>query len=319
MRVLAFILFLVTTLLAKAQVRSQLITTDAAKDLIPEGIAIDTKTGIIYISSINHHSIIAVDTNGKHQTFVAKDRYGFLEGLGMKVDEKRNWLWAVSNSKDSSGSVSKVHAFDIKTGKAVQQYTLKDTAQHLLNDLAIARDGTVYLTDTYYSAVYQLSPSTQKLELFLKSPYLNYPNGLAFGKLEQLYIATYEHGLMQLNTTTKDLKPLTGAKDTSLSHGLDGLVFWNNTLIGVYNAGPDRSTNAIVQYTLNDKGDRIIKEALLAKGHPAFYEPTTAAIAGTRLIVLANSHLAAYNANQTSTKGIEAQLTPPAIVVCFLK
>ncbi|HYH14061.1 MAG TPA: hypothetical protein VD794_02510, partial [Flavisolibacter sp.] len=195
------------------------IQTNAPKDLIPEGIAIDERTSTIYVSSINQHSIIAFGNDGKVHHFVQPDQDGFLEGLGMKIDKASNRLWALSNKRDSNQFTSRIHAFDLTSGKTVFQYTQTDTIPHLFNDLVLAPDGTIYFTDTYYSAVYQLKPNAKAPEVVIKSSSLDYPNGLVFGKGSQLLIATYRNGLMQLDPASKTLKPLTGAKDSTLSYG----------------------------------------------------------------------------------------------------
>lgn len=299
-------------LTCEAQTKSFTLITDAERDLIPEGIAVHDTT--IYISSINKHLIVATDKHGKSKNFISSDQDGYAEGLGMKVDKKRSLLWAVSTLKDSSGFTNHLHAFDLATGLTKQHYKLHDTVPHLFNDLDLDAQGTVYITDTYYSAVYRLNPREKKLELFLKSPYLNYPNGLALGRRDKLYIATYDNGLMQLDLQTKKLKSLKGYTDSTIVHGLDGLVYWKNTLIGIYNNSDDRTTNAVVQYFLDATGENIIHEQLLDKGNPAFYEPTTAALSGDTLFLLANSHLALYNANKTTTKGIEAKLLSPIVI-----
>jgi outer membrane protein assembly factor BamB len=313
MKYYIFLVAILTTGIAFAQQKSRNITTNAARDLIPEGVAVHN--GTIYISSINRHLIIAVDAYGKSKNFIAPGQDSFLEGLGMKVDTARGLLWALSVKKDSNTYISQVHAFELITGKTKYRHKLQDTIQHLFNDLVIDAKGTIYITDTYHSAVYTFDPAADKLELFLKSPYLLYPNGLTFGKNNRLYIATYENGLMQLDVNTKNVKPLHGYKDSTLAHGLDGLVYWNNTLIGVYNNSDSRSGNAVVQYSLDATGEKIIQEKVLDKGNPVFYEPTTAALSGNMLYLLANSHLALYNKNKTSTKGIEAKLLPPVVVV----
>ncbi len=91
-------------------------------------------------------------------------------------------------------------------------------------------------------------------------------------------------------------------------------MFWKNTLIGVYNVAKNNADNAIVQYKLNEAGDKIIEERIIDKGHSQFKEPTTIDIANGFLYVLANSHLAVYNANKESVKGVEQQLSPVVIL-----
>jgi streptogramin lyase len=295
------------------------IITNSEKDLIPEGIAVDERSGYIYISSIAKEKIILVDNKGNHYNFVEQGANHFLEGLGMKVDNKRNLLWAISGKKQGNFYISQVHAFDLQTATEKQYYFLKDTIQRLFNDMVIRDDGKLYITDTYYSSVYEINPETKKLALLIKDPKIQYPNGIAIGENDHLYIATYSHGIMRYNFQSKELTALTGYKDSTMAFGLDGLGYYNNTLIGVYNSGPDRSTNTVVQYTLDHLGTKIITEKILDKGHSLFYEPTTLSIAGNRLYVLANSHLAVYNANKQSTLGVEEKLTPVAIVQYELK
>ncbi len=88
MRILSFVVALILNAHSKAQ-KPHVIKTDSEKDLIPEGIAVDASTGIIYISSIAKQKIIAVDSNGVVSDFVKTGDNGYLEGLGMKVDKKK--------------------------------------------------------------------------------------------------------------------------------------------------------------------------------------------------------------------------------------
>jgi sugar lactone lactonase YvrE len=213
---------------------------------------------------------------------------------------------------------SKVHAFDLKTGKTMQQHGIQDTLPHLFNDLAITSDGNLFITDTYHSSLYKLDPVAKKLELFLQSPLSRYPNGLVFGN-GKLYMATYANGLVMFDTTTKKIQRLGGTADTTISLGLDGLVFDNNTLFGVYNTGAEPSKNCIMQYFLSTGGDSIVKEQIVERGNPSFADPTTAALHKNRLYVIANSHLDVYNKNKTSTRGIEGMLKPVTILVYKLK
>ncbi len=290
------------------------IVTSSERDFIPEGIEIDNKTGIIYISSINRHKIIAVNKKGKHKDFIKPGQDGFKEGLGLKIDYNRRWLWVISVLTEGKVFLSKIHAFDLRTGKTMQQYSIQDTLPHLFNDLVIAPDGNIFITDTYFTAVYKLDPVAKKLELFIQSPLLRYPNGLAFGN-NKMYIATYRNGIVSLDTTSKEIKKIRGVADTTIALGLDGLVFRNNSLFGVFNTGSPDSKNCVIQYFLSANGESIEREKILDQGNPLFADPTTAALYRNKLYVIANSHLDVFNANKTSTKGIENKLRPVTILV----
>src|SRR4029453_17322568 len=120
-----------------AQTGSRTIFTTIEKEIIPEGIAINPDNGTIYVSSIALRKIIAIDSKGAHKDFITTNQDEFLEGLGMKIDAKRQWLWVVSNQKQENGYVSQLHAFDLKTTVAKQKYVVKDTIRHLFNDLIL--------------------------------------------------------------------------------------------------------------------------------------------------------------------------------------
>ena len=317
-RYFLFLIAIVITISCLAQTKTKYIITKNEKDLIPEGIAIDKKTGTIFVSSINRNKIIAIDKNGNHQDFITTGQDGLLEGLGMKVDEKRNWLWVASNKREGKKFIAQIHAFDLKTRSKQQYYSLTDTVFRLFNDLII--DGEkVYFTDTYYGAVYEINPTTQKMNLLIREEQFKYPNGIEIDeKNKYLYIATYHSGLMVYDKNSKQLNKLTGYKD-SLAFGLDGLVYWNNSLIGVFNNSKDRSNHCIVQYMLDENGTKIVAEKIIDRGNEWFYEPTTATISGNKLYVLANSHLGFFNANKESTAGIEDKLKPVVVIVYELK
>jgi len=298
---------------------NKVIFTQTEKDIIPEGITIDPVKGKIYVSSIAHKKIIAIDSNGMSEDFIKSNRDGFLEGLGMKIDAKKHLLWAVSNERQDKSFTSKIHAFELATHSVKQQYIISDTARHLWNDLILHPNGKVYITDTYGSSIYEVDPAKQSLKIFLRDSLIAWPNGICSNEKGKIYVATYSHGLMQLDLSTKKLSQLKGYADSVKAYNLDGLVYWNNTIIGVYNGGADNSYNAIVQYLLNDAGDEIMSERIIDKGNSVFHEPTTAAVLNNKLYVLANSYLTAYNENKETVKGIEDKLGAVVVVVYELK
>ena len=108
------IIYLTTIACACAQTEYKAIVTTTEKHIIPEGIVVNPIDGKIYVSSIALEKIIAIDSNGFHQDFIKTNQDGFLEGLGMKIDTQKQWLWVVSNQKQGKWYHSQIHAFDIK-------------------------------------------------------------------------------------------------------------------------------------------------------------------------------------------------------------
>lgn len=87
----------------------------------------------------------------------------------------------------------------------------------------------------------------------------------------------------------------------------------------MYNGAETNKNNAIVQYSLNAGGDKIVSEKIIDKGNELFHDPTTAAVRGNKLYVLANSYLGEYNANKESAMGIADKLGPVVVIVYELK
>jgi sugar lactone lactonase YvrE len=272
---------------------------------------------MIYVSSIAQKKIVKIMPDGSSMDFVREGQDGFLEGLGMKIDAKKGWLWAVSNIRKGNVFTSHIHGFDLASGKTMHQYTITDTIPRLLNDLILDASGILLITDTYHSAVYRYDPGAKHFEVFVQdTTKLKWPNGIDFLDKDNLVIATYGHGLTRLNTQSKEISPLPGYKDHSYAFGMDGLVMHGNHLYGVYNSGKEGyPSNAVVKYTLDEKRQRIISESVIDRGNPAFADPTTAAKSGNKLYVIANSHLDHFNANKESVIGIENKLTPLKLVV----
>ena len=125
------ILLSVFVLIVVGKIHGQLqpaaVISGSEKDLVPEGIAVDGRTGNIYVSSIAKQKIVVIDAKGNQRDFIASGEHGFLEGLGMKVDSKRNLLWAISVKTQPKSYKSQVHAFNLNSGKTEQSYSLEDS------------------------------------------------------------------------------------------------------------------------------------------------------------------------------------------------
>jgi sugar lactone lactonase YvrE len=305
-------ILLILSFQLKAQ---QVLSYENQRNLIPEGIAIDPRSGTIYVSSIAGKKIIRIHQDGKTENFIEEGQDGFLEGLGMKVDTKRNLLWALSNIRKDKLFTSQIHAFDIATGKPMHRYLMEDTIPHLLNDLIIDPSGTLYITDTYYSALYSYIPDQKKFEVLVRDTAIfQWPNGIVGLDKNNIILASYGNGPVLINLSSRTGKPLPGYADKAIAFGLDGMVLHKKYLYGVYNAGSrGYSSNAVIRYSL--KKNKIITEKIIDRGNSSFADPTTAAAYRKKLYVIANSHLDQFNANKESVKGIEGRLTPLKILV----
>ena len=97
--------------------------------------------------------------------------------------------------------------------------------------------------------------------------------------------------------------------------GCDGLYWHSGDLVGVQNVtNPGR----VIRIALGDQGTRISAITVLQSHHdPEFAEPTTGAIAGDALFVIANSYVGHFQPNRSIKDA--GQLKPTAIIAVPLK
>lgn len=301
-----------------AQQKPRVIQTTGTRLAIPEGIAVDSRNNNIYVTSIWERKILLIKEDGSHRDFIKSGDDDFGQGLGIKVDEKRNRVWAVSNEQLGRNYRSNIHAFNANTGLSEVHFTVIDTANHFFNDFVLDEKGNAYITATMSGELFFANAETKKIEMLVKDSLIQYPNGIEL-KNNKLYIATYSNGPVIFDLSTKKLSKLLGYKNERYAYNLDGFGFYKNSLFAVHNGDSVNAANAIVEYVLDAKGTKIIEEKILDKGHSLFKEPTTLAISGNKLYLLANSNLRAYNNNKESAVGIEESLTPVTVLIYELK
>lgn len=269
----------------------------AERDLIPEGIAYDPRREALLIGSIRKRKIVRVHEDGSVSDFIAPVTAGIGEVLGLRVDPARDALWAVANEAsqaipaDPPGR-SMLYRFALAGGALEASYPIpEDDAAHLLNDLVVARDGHVYVTDSKAGNVMRLRPGAEALEPFLPAGAFLYPNGLALDGAEQaLYVADLV-GLWRVEVSSGRHRRVAALPGASLA-GIDGLYWDGSGLIAVQNSfGEPR----LVRIVLDADGARATAVHVLVSRHPAFDIPTTAALAGPDVFLIANSQLRALD------------------------
>jgi hypothetical protein len=282
--------------------------------LIPEGIAYDATQRRFYVGSIAGRKIVVRDDKGRERDFSrGSDRLDTV--LGFAVDTKRRQLLAVStNGFEDSAKLERRNAlmrYDLKTGRLIERLPVPDAQQ--LNDVAIAPDGAIYVTDSAAGSVFRLRPGESRLSVLGTAGAVRGANGIAASADGRLY-ATLSTGIARIDTATGEVTRL-HQPDTVMTGGIDGLYWHDGDLIGVQNStNPGR----VIRIALTDQGTRIEGVTVLqSHHHPEFAEPTTGAIAKDKLHVIANSHVGHYEPNGTIKD--EAKLRPTAIVAVPLR
>jgi hypothetical protein len=273
--------------------------------LIPEGIAYDAEDKRFFIGSVAQHKIVAVREKELSDFSRPTDRLDAV--LGLTVDPTRRHLYAITtNGVEESAKKERRNAvvqYDLKDDRLMDRFAAPDAMQ--LNDLAVARDGTLYVTDSETGSLFRKKPEEKALTKFGATGALRGANGIALAPDGALYI-TLSTGIARVDTTSGEPTRLP-QQDTVVTGGIDGLYWHDGDLIGIQNStNPGR----VIRIALTDKGMRIAGVTVLqSHHHPEFDEPTTGAIANGALHVIANSYVGHYQPDGTIKDTVDLKRT----------
>ena len=277
--------------------------------LLPEGIAFDPAGRRYFFGSLAQRKIVVTDGGGTVRDFSRPDDK-LDTVLGLAVDARRHALFAVStNGFEDSAKVERRNAvlrYDLKRGRLAARHDAPAAQQ--LNDVAVGPDGTLYATDSEAGTVFRLRPGESVLTPFGKPAVARGANGIAASPEGALYV-TLSTGIGRIDPRDGSMKRL-DQPDNAVTGGIDGLYWYRGDLVGVQNTpNPGR----VIRIRLDPAGQRIVGLTVLqSHHHPAFAEPTTAAIGERALYVLANTHVSHYQPDGT-IKDPEA-LRPTAVL-----
>jgi hypothetical protein len=134
--------------------------------LYPETLEYDSVKDRFLLGSFREGAIYEVDLTGKASLLVDDPR--LCSVLGIAVDAARRRLWAVNSDLGASTKPSVsgpkklagVGIYDLSTGEPLQYVDLSQLAEgpHLANGIALAPDGTAYVSDSFSPVIYKVSP-----------------------------------------------------------------------------------------------------------------------------------------------------------------
>lgn len=264
----------------------------AQQDLIPEGVAHDSKTGAFFVSSVRHRKIVRVAPGGDASDFVTEGQDGLQAALAIAVDAPRRALWVSSRATAQVAGFKRgepegrafLAEYDLDTGR--QRRTVPAPEAGVVADFTIAGDGTIYAADPEHGRVYVLAPTEKSFRTLVEKGAMRSAQGLALapdGK--SLYVADYARGVARVQVADGSVGWLSAPPDTALT-GIDGLVLANGWLVAIQNGlNPHR----VVGLRLDEAGQAIAESRVLERGHPAFDEPTLGVVVDADFYFVANS------------------------------
>lgn len=262
----------------------------------PEAIAWDADRNSFLIGTVANGTILAVDKENASEELIRADRVNGLWGIyGLALDVKRNRLWATSSANsmfagtdpmDNGRSV--LVEFDLKTMEVLEKYPVPvDGRPHNLANVVVSNDGDVYVADGLIPVVYIKKSGESVLKPFFASRKLVSLRGMALSDTDdKLYLADYEMGITVIDIKAGKSASLAASETLNLG-GIDGLYFWNGSLVIIQNGiSPDR----VMRLGLDSTGSAVTEVAPVAVALKLMDAPNYGVIVGDELNFFANSH-----------------------------
>jgi sugar lactone lactonase YvrE len=288
----------------QTELQQPIIHSDTAfvihqKDLHIESITPAEKKGDFFLGSIHKRKIIQADEKGKVTDFTSSGQDGLTSVFGVKVDAKKNVLWACASPMPEmenfdSTARSGLFKYDLKTKKLLRKYHTSQKQDNAFGDLTLDNNGTPYISDSKTATIFTIDEKSGELVKFFSSDEFWSLQGITFSSDNRyLFIADYIKGIFRLSMGDKTLRLMPAKFDASLK-SIDGLTFYKNQLIAIQNlVSPMRSTI----YKLNSTQDELISFDIIDRAHPAFNEPTIGCVSNGTFYYVANSLWSGYTSD----------------------
>lgn len=247
---------------ARPQNRAEITINDTGT--MPENLTSSLDGTVFFGSTAKGNIYRAAPGTTQAEAWIQASATGLSNVLGLLADDKSNTLWVVSNVAGGRGAPATgqmaLRSFDLKTGADTGTYPVAGGGT--LNDVAIAADGSVYVSETFGGRVLLLKPGATAIEVWVAdAQQLRGVDGLTFLADGALYVNNFFSGALlripvNADGTAGSIVPI----ETSLAFTRpDGLrTSTANTLLQV--EGQGRLTETTI--TGNRGQVRVIREGL---------------------------------------------------------
>lgn len=215
-----------------------------------ESVILDNKTNFVYVANINGKPL-DFDGNG----FISKlSSDGEILNLHFADGMDAPKGMGILNNKLYVSDINKVHRVDLETGKIEKTYTIKEAK--FLNDIAVSRDGVVFVSDfsSENTAIYTIIGD--EVEKFLDEMDLDSqrPNGL-WVEEKSLVVGTKSGTIFKFTLEDREKSIF---KENIGTNGIDGILpFGHNGFITSDWAGrvfiSDEKSSVQILDTTNEK------------------------------------------------------------------
>ena len=205
------------------------ITFDGPR-IFPESLT-STRNGDVYFGSLGQDSVYRARSNeSQAKTWIQPKSNGLATVLGVFADEKAGVLWVCTsttggrNGQPVAGETA-LKAFNLKDASFKASYAFPGNG--VCNDIAVAKDGTVYVTDTSTQArVLRLKKGASALDVWAADPMLLAgADGIALLADGNVYVNSVTQSTLLRIDVNKDgsAGPITKLETSRPLQGPDGM------------------------------------------------------------------------------------------------
>ena len=259
--------------------------------LFPEGIAVDVRTGTLYVSSILHGNIFKVNATGIAQPLLNNTEH-IGSVLGIVVDTLRNLMWAATipsplmqDTTMRGATTPSLIAISLADGHVTRRIPMPANVTNASpGDIALSSIGDVFVADAQAGILWRLKNGADTLVAIQHRLFHSLQGMVPSKDGRTVWVADYSVGLLRV-----DLRNLSVTRVADIAGqttvGIDGMVSFGNSFVAVQN-GNDPAR--VVQITLDDSGTRVRKLTVIDQ-HSLATSPTGGTIVGDTFVYIANS------------------------------
>jgi sugar lactone lactonase YvrE len=271
-----------------------------------EGIAWREKTDEFYFGDVNGRAVWVWSHNKESKNpgegtlrRLTPEGDALFGVFGLAIDEDHGTLWAATSAvpamhgfaADMDGTAA-LAEIDLNSGEVRRTIPVVrakgDQQSHVLGDLTLGPDGTIYLPDSGAPVVWQLPPGGKALEPFAESPeFMSAQGAVVLPGGTALVVSDYPSGLLRVDVRTRAVHRLVPPPDAALG-GLDGLVLApNGDILAIQNG---TRPNRVLRIALEGDAQGIASVTVLESGHLQMAEPSLACLGeGGNLFFIGNA------------------------------
>ena len=246
-----------------------------------EGIAWREKTGEFYFGDVNGRAVWrrGKDEKLRRLTPEGDELYGV---FGLAIDEASGTLWAATSAvpamrgftSDQDGTAA-LAEIDLESGAIRRTIPVVraagDQHSHVLGDLTLAADGTVFVTDSGAPMIWRLPPGGRGLEAAAESNEFLSLQGIILVAPDVAVVSDHANGLLRVDLGRREVRRLEAPPDTTLI-GLDGLTLGPQGEVFAIQNG--LRPNRILRIELDGTAENVEKVIVLESGHITMAAPS---------------------------------------------